>query len=74
MPPTRKPNTADHGFAATALCQYDWSTKTVPKLPTMFVMPKSRPEGLPMVAKEGLLFGITNIGGNFGTVFVDQSY
>jgi hypothetical protein len=23
------------GLAATELCQYDWSTKTVPKLPTI---------------------------------------
>jgi urea-proton symporter len=29
---------------------------------------------LTMLSKEGLMFGIINIVGNFGTVFVDQSY
>lgn len=33
-PPRRNPNTPSLGLAATELCQYDWSTKTVPKLPT----------------------------------------
>lgn len=29
---------------------------------------------LTMLSREGLIFGIINIVGNFGTVFVDQSY
>merc|ERR1719183_3093818 len=53
IPPMRNPRTADLGLAATALCQYDWSTNTVPKFPTMFVMPKSKPEGLPIVRNDG---------------------
>merc|ERR1719321_1025857 len=32
------------------------------------------PSFLTMGSPSGLLFGITNIVGNFGTVFVDQSY
>jgi len=32
-PPARKPQTPWLGLAATAHCQYDWSTNTVPKLP-----------------------------------------
>merc|ERR1719191_2259524 len=35
---------------------------------------KCVPSFLTMGSPEGLLFGITNIVGNFGTVFVDQSY
>merc|ERR1719265_916732 len=52
IPPMRKPITADLGLAATALCQYDWLTKTVPKLPTMLVMPKMSPMVLPIVRNE----------------------
>ena len=33
----------EEGFAAMADCQYDWSTKTVPKLPTMLMTPKMIP-------------------------------
>lgn len=29
---------------------------------------------LTLLSREGLIFGIINIVGNFGTVFVDQSY
>lgn len=32
-PPTRNPQTPSLGLAATLLCQYDWSTNTVPKFP-----------------------------------------
>lgn len=32
-PPTRNPTTPCLGLAATLLCQYDWSTNIVPKLP-----------------------------------------
>mmetsp|Transcript_5608 Transcript_5608/g.18494 ORF Transcript_5608/g.18494 Transcript_5608/m.18494 type:complete len:235 (+) Transcript_5608:6190-6894(+) len=42
-PPRRYPLVDDEGFAAIALCQYDWSTNTVPKLPTMLMMPKMIP-------------------------------
>lgn len=31
-------------------------------------------EYLTMLSKGGLVFGIINLVGNFGTVFVDQSY
>jgi len=30
-------------------CQYDWSQKTVPKLPTMLMMPNLRPSSEIMV-------------------------
>jgi hypothetical protein len=40
-PPIRKPFTADLGLAAIAFCQYAWSTKMVPKLPTMLIIPKT---------------------------------
>ena len=37
-------------------CQYDWSTKTVPKLPTMFTIPKMNPDGEVIVARLGAHF------------------
>ena len=38
-PPIRNPFTADLGLAAIAFCQYAWSTKMVPKLPTILIIP-----------------------------------
>merc|ERR1719238_830152 len=52
-PPRMYPFAALSGFTAIADCQYDWSTKTVPKFPTMFTMPKMRPDGEDIVAKLG---------------------
>merc|ERR1719353_1490434 len=52
-PPKMYPEAALSGFTAIADCQYDWSTKTVPKLPTMFTMPKTNPECESMVARLG---------------------
>lgn len=52
-----------------------------PQLPTPLPAPRTRPvannkEGsyLTMMSLDGLIFGIINIIGNFGTVFVDQAY
>mmetsp|Transcript_65755 Transcript_65755/g.73610 ORF Transcript_65755/g.73610 Transcript_65755/m.73610 type:complete len:155 (+) Transcript_65755:157-621(+) len=42
-PPKRYPRAALAGLAAIADCQYDWSTKTVPKLPTMLMIPNMSP-------------------------------
>ena len=38
MPPSKYPLAALDGRAAMALCQYDWSTKTVPKFPIMLII------------------------------------
>merc|ERR1719465_107445 len=52
-PPKMYPEAAISGLTAIADCQYDWSTKTVPKLPTMFTIPKISPDGEAIVAKLG---------------------
>ena len=41
-PPMIKPPTTERGLAAIARCQYDWSTNTVPKLPTILITPNTR--------------------------------
>ena len=38
IPPSKYPLAALDGRAAIALCQYDWSTKTVPKFPMMLII------------------------------------
>merc|ERR1719224_206237 len=42
-PPSMYPLYAASGLAAMPLCQYAWSTNTVPKLPMMLMMPNMRP-------------------------------
>ena len=48
-PPSRKALTEAVGLEAMALCQYAWSTNTVPKLPTMVITPNIRPPTEAMV-------------------------
>merc|ERR1719271_178475 len=52
MPPRMKPLCAEAGLAAMADCQYDWSTKTVPKLPMTLMMPNLMPGSDIMVRYE----------------------
>ncbi len=50
-PPSKKPFTVDPGWAAIALCQYAWSTNTVPKFPTMLMIPNIKPPAEAIVKK-----------------------
>jgi hypothetical protein len=51
-PPRMYPLYVADGFAAIADIQYDWSTNTVPKFPTMLIMPKMNPDLDSMVKKD----------------------